>query len=118
MQIWSEAIGRMLKRMDDTRGRVGTAYPHWADTETGDWTTTADGDWTGGYWAGMHWLAAKHTGETRYRAQAAAFGAGLKNRSPSTPCSSRFRSISAPPSARSSTTTRARRISRSPAPAV
>jgi unsaturated chondroitin disaccharide hydrolase len=80
MQIWSEAIGRMLKRMDDTRGRVGTAYPHWADTETGNWTTTADGDWTGGYWAGVHWLAAKHTGETRYRTQAAALAQGLKSR--------------------------------------
>jgi unsaturated chondroitin disaccharide hydrolase len=80
MQIWSEAVGRMLKRMDDTRGRVGTAYPHWADTETGNWTTTADGDWTGGYWAGVHWLAAKHTGETRYRTQAAALAQGLKSR--------------------------------------
>lgn len=80
MQIWSDAIGRMLWRMEDTRGRVGAAYPHWADTETGNWTTTADGDWTGGYWAGMHWLAAKHTGEKRYRTQAAALAQGLKRR--------------------------------------
>ena len=78
--MWTEAIGRMQKRMEDTRRRVGRAYPHWADPETGAWTTTDDGDWTGGFWAGMHWLAAKHTGEEKYRAQAAALAQGLKNR--------------------------------------
>ena len=52
MPMWSEAIGRMQKRMEDTRRRVGSAYPHWADPETGAWTTSADGDWTGGFWAG------------------------------------------------------------------
>lgn len=80
MPVWTEAIGRMQKRMEDTRRRVGSAYPHWADPETGGWTTTADGDWTGGFWAGMHWLASKHTGEEKYRAQAAALAQGLKNR--------------------------------------
>jgi unsaturated chondroitin disaccharide hydrolase len=80
MQIWDDAIGRMLKRMQDTSARIGTQYPHWAETETGNWTTTADGDWTGGYWAGMHWLAAKHTGEKDYRTRAAALAQGLKNR--------------------------------------
>ena len=80
MQIWNEAIGRMLRRMDDTRSRVGTAYPHWADTETGNWTTTPDGDWTGGFWPGLHWLAAKHTGDQRYRTQAAALAQGLRSR--------------------------------------
>ena len=49
MPVWAEAIGRMQKRMEDTRRRVGSAYPHWADPETGVWTTTADGDWTGGF---------------------------------------------------------------------
>ena len=44
MPMWTEAIGRMQKRMEDTRRRVGSAYPHWADPETGAWTTTADGD--------------------------------------------------------------------------
>ena len=80
MPMWTEAIGRMQKRMEDTRRRVGTAYPHWADPETGAWTTTADGDWTGGFWAGMHWLASKHTGEEKYRTHAAALAQGLKNR--------------------------------------
>ena len=45
MPMWTEAIGRMQKRMEDTRRRVGSAYPHWADPETGVWTTTADGDY-------------------------------------------------------------------------
>jgi unsaturated chondroitin disaccharide hydrolase len=80
MQIWTGAIDRILGRMEDTRARVGKAYPHWADPETGNWTTTVDGDWTGGYWGGMHWLAAKYTGDDRYRTQAAALAQGMKNR--------------------------------------
>jgi unsaturated chondroitin disaccharide hydrolase len=80
MQIWSEAIGRMEQRMEDTRRRVGAEYPHWADPDTGNWTTTVDGDWTGGQWVGMHWLAAKHTGKQIYRTQAAALAQGMKGR--------------------------------------
>ena len=41
--MWSEAIGRIVERMEDTRRRVGARYPHWANPETGDWTTTVDG---------------------------------------------------------------------------
>jgi unsaturated chondroitin disaccharide hydrolase len=80
MEIWNEAIGRMRKRMADTHERVGREYPHWADARTGKWTTTVDGDWTGGYWAGMHWLCAKHTNDEHYRTQAAALAQRLKNR--------------------------------------
>lgn len=80
MQLWTNAIGRILERMEDTREKVGTTYPHWCDPDTGKWTTTVEGDWTGGYWPGMHWLAAKYTGEDRYRAQALALTEGLKNR--------------------------------------
>jgi unsaturated chondroitin disaccharide hydrolase len=80
MHIWNEAIDRMLGRMKDTRERVGNGYPHWADPETGKWVTTVDGDWTGGYWAGMHWLAAKHSGDEYYRTHAAALAQGLKHR--------------------------------------
>ncbi|MGH6689459.1 MAG: hypothetical protein ACREF4_02095 [Gammaproteobacteria bacterium] len=50
--VWSDAIERMLTRIEDTATRVGDRFPHWADPETGDWTTTDDGDWTGGYWIG------------------------------------------------------------------
>jgi unsaturated chondroitin disaccharide hydrolase len=79
-QMWNAAIGRMVERMEDTRRRVGKEYPHWAEPETGKWTTTLDGDWTGGYWAGMHWLAAKHTGNERYCKQASALAQGLEKR--------------------------------------
>src|ERR1700726_2582150 len=80
MQLWNHAIARILERMEDTHKRVGNNYPHWCDYETGKWTTTVDGDWTGGFWPGMHWLAAKYTGDHRYRAQALALTQGLKNR--------------------------------------
>ena len=63
MQLWNHAIAKILERMEDTRKRVGNNYPHWCDYETGKWTTTVDGDWTGGFWPGMHWLAAKYTGD-------------------------------------------------------
>ena len=68
---WSEAIDRMLARIQDTQARVKDGFPHWADPETGQWTTTPDGDWTGGCWIGMLWLAAATTGDARYRAWAA-----------------------------------------------
>src|SRR3989442_1117353 len=53
---WSQAIDRMLARVQDTMARVKEGFPHWADPETGQWTTTPDGDWTGGYWIGMLWI--------------------------------------------------------------
>ncbi len=65
--LWSDAIERMLGRVQDTARSVGERFPHWAKTETGEWVTTADGDWTGGYWIGMLWLAHHATGEARYR---------------------------------------------------
>ena len=80
MQLWNHAIARILERMEDIRKRVGDNYPHWCDYETGKWTTTVDGDWTGGFWPGMHWLAARYTGDQRYRAKALGLTQGLKNR--------------------------------------
>lgn len=77
---WSQAIERMLVRIQDTAGRVTDGFPHWADPETGHWTTTATGDWTGGYWIGMLWLAATATGDARYRAWAAPLAARLRSR--------------------------------------
>src|ERR1700730_7137926 len=103
MQLWNHAIARILERMQDTRKRVGNNYPHWCDYETGKWTTTVDGDWTGGFWPGMHWLAAKYTGDHRYRAQALALTQGCR---PTKTSSGRFKKWSDfklqmyPPSAR------------------
>jgi unsaturated chondroitin disaccharide hydrolase len=77
---WQDAARRVLVRMDDTRRRIGARYPHWSNTDTGEWTTTADGDWTGGYWAGMHWLASRLTGEARWQDEAARLADGLRGR--------------------------------------
>ena len=77
---WSEAIERMLVRIDDTATRVTKDFPHWADPETGEWTTTPHGDWTGGFWVGMLWLAATATGDGRYRACAAPYVERLRAR--------------------------------------
>lgn len=77
---WSEAIDRMLARIQDTAVRVKDGFPHWADPETGQWTTTPDGDWTGGCWIGMLWLAAATTGDARYRSWAAPLAERLRAR--------------------------------------
>lgn len=70
MNVWNEAIERMLVRAQDTMRRVTTGFPHWGDPETGEWTTTADGDWTGGFWVAMLWIAYYDTREERYRERA------------------------------------------------
>ena len=72
MSRWNEPIGRMLRRIDDTAGRVKEAFPHWSDPATGEWVTTPHGDWTGGCWVGMLWGAHALTGERKYRELAAA----------------------------------------------
>ena len=77
---WSQAIERMLARIQDTVGRVKEGFPHWADPETGRWTTTPDGDWTGGYWIGMLWLAAAAAGDARYAALAQPLAERLRPR--------------------------------------
>jgi unsaturated chondroitin disaccharide hydrolase len=77
---WSEAIDRMLSRIQDTASRVTEGFPHWADPATGEWTTTPGGDWTGGYWIGMLGLAAAATGDARYRAWAAPLAERLRER--------------------------------------
>ena len=77
---WTEAIERMLVRINDTATRVSKEFPHWADPDTGEWTTTPHGDWTGGFWIGMLWLAATATGEGRYRAWAESYAQRLRAR--------------------------------------
>ena len=77
---WSDAIERMLGRIDETAEHLEAGLPHWADPDTGRWTTTPDGDWTGGYWIGMLWLAAAATGDTRYRSWAAPLAERLRAR--------------------------------------
>jgi unsaturated chondroitin disaccharide hydrolase len=77
---WSNAIDRMLGRIDQTMDVVGDRFPHWADGKSGDWTTTADGDWTGGAWPGLLWLAFRRTGQRKYLAAARLWSSRLAPR--------------------------------------
>ena len=59
-ETWiNEAIGNAVAR---TRGiaRETTDFPH--ITSNGDWQCTPDGVWTGGFWAGILWLASEQDG--------------------------------------------------------
>ncbi len=64
---WRQALERMLGRIDATGAAVEEGFPHYGDPATGRWTTSPAGDWTGGFWVGLCWLAARATGEGRYR---------------------------------------------------
>ncbi|MFB7977068.1 sugar ABC transporter permease [Streptomyces vinaceus] len=71
------ALADVLDRAAVTRTETGGRFPLYADPETGSWTTTGRGAWTGGFWAGLLWLRARHTGEPADRAAAAACTARL-----------------------------------------
>jgi unsaturated chondroitin disaccharide hydrolase len=51
-----EAIATAIARTDAIAASV-TDFPH--VTEQGKWSCTPDGVWTGGFWAGLLWLAAE-----------------------------------------------------------
>lgn len=55
------ALERILGRVSVTRADVGDRFPLFADPGSGRWTTTGRGSWTGGFWAGLLWLRARHT---------------------------------------------------------
>ncbi|MBB4980467.1 sugar ABC transporter permease [Streptomyces nymphaeiformis] len=70
---WAEdALDLLLQRVAETAGEVGVRFPLYADPADGRWTTTGRGSWTGGFWAGLLWLRARHTGSDADRAEAAA----------------------------------------------
>ncbi|MFE5766419.1 sugar ABC transporter permease [Streptomyces sp. NPDC056492] len=71
------ALADVLDRAAVTRAETGDRFPLYADPETGRWTTTGRGAWTGGFWAALLWLRARHTGEPADRAAAAACTARL-----------------------------------------
>ncbi|MFF3243288.1 sugar ABC transporter permease [Streptomyces sp. NPDC002870] len=61
---WAEpALATVLDRVAVTRAEVGDRFPLFADPDSGRWTTTRRGSWTGGFWAGLLWLRARHTGD-------------------------------------------------------
>ncbi|WP_030568235.1 hypothetical protein [Streptomyces aureocirculatus] len=75
---WSGvALGAVLGRVAVSLGEVGARFPLSADPGTGTWTTTRRGSWTGGFWAGLLWLRARHTGAVADRAAAEACTARL-----------------------------------------
>ncbi|MGW8778452.1 sugar ABC transporter permease [Streptomyces sp. NPDC055796] len=71
------ALADVLERAALARNETGGRFPLYADPETGRWTTTGRGAWTGGFWAGLLWLRARHTGDAADRAAAAACTARL-----------------------------------------
>ncbi|MFH8991112.1 sugar ABC transporter permease [Streptomyces sp. NPDC017940] len=75
---WSgAALGAVLGRVTVGLGEVGARFPLSADPATGRWTTTRRGSWTGGFWAGLLWLRARHTGSATDRTAAEACTARL-----------------------------------------
>lgn len=78
---WADAaLGGVLDRVAGTRAEVGKRFPLYADPDTGRWVTTGRGAWTGGFWAGLLWLRARHTGAEEDRAAASACTARLADR--------------------------------------
>lgn len=71
------ALDSVLGRVAVTRAEVGERFPLHADPDTGMWRTTARGSWTGGFWAGLLWLRARHTGASSDREAARACTARL-----------------------------------------
>lgn len=63
----AEARSRLIARIDRTAAEVETGFPHAADGRTGRWEIKPWGSWTGGFWAGLCWLAYRLTKEPRYR---------------------------------------------------
>lgn len=71
------ALAEVLDRVAVTAAGAGERFPLYADPDTGRWTTTGRGSWAGGFWAGLLWLRARHTGDPADRAAAAACTARL-----------------------------------------
>ncbi|MFI6421869.1 sugar ABC transporter permease [Streptomyces sp. NPDC050842] len=72
-----DALRLLLQRVTVTAEQVGDRFPLYADPADGRWTTTGRGSWTGGFWAGLLWLRARHTGLPAHRTAAAAATAAL-----------------------------------------
>ncbi|MCX5405674.1 sugar ABC transporter permease [Streptomyces sp. NBC_00335] len=72
------ALAEVLEQVAVTADGVdGGRFPLYADPDTGEWTTTGRGSWAGGFWAGLLWLRARHTGAEGDRAVASACTARL-----------------------------------------
>ncbi|MEU0194287.1 sugar ABC transporter permease [Streptomyces afghaniensis] len=67
------ALESVLGRVAFTLTEAGDRFPLFADSRSGEWTTTGRGSWTGGFWAGLLWLRARHTGQETDREAAMRF---------------------------------------------
>ena len=71
MTIWiNEAIDRAVTNVRRIAHHAAD-FPH--ITEKGEWQYTPNGVWTGGFWAGLLWLAAEHEGGGLFAQQARGF---------------------------------------------
>ncbi|MFG2501912.1 sugar ABC transporter permease [Streptomyces sp. NPDC048441] len=61
------ALIALLDRAALTHAEAGDRFPLFAEPDSGRWTTTRRGSWTGGFWAGLLWLRARHSGEKHDR---------------------------------------------------
>ncbi|MFJ8470149.1 sugar ABC transporter permease [Streptomyces swartbergensis] len=67
------ALESVLGRVAATLTEVADRFPLFADPRSSEWTTTGRGSWTGGFWAGLLWLHARHTGQKTDREAAIGF---------------------------------------------
>ncbi|MDF3289156.1 sugar ABC transporter permease [Streptomyces silvisoli] len=74
------SLSAMLDRVRATAQEVGDRYPLYADPGSGAWTTTRRGSWTAGYWTGLLWLAARHSGDPQDRDRAVTWTTRLRER--------------------------------------
>ncbi|MFJ5778843.1 sugar ABC transporter permease [Streptomyces sp. NPDC093094] len=74
------ALSALLDRAAATRAEAGDRFPLFAEPGTGVWTTTGRASWAGGFWAGLLWLRARHTGLASDREAAARSTGRLANR--------------------------------------
>lgn len=80
IKVIDDAIERMCQRIDATLAQQDVGFPHYGNPGDGTWVRSPEGDWTGGFWVGLLWLAAHHTGQAKYRDSARLWSARLAPR--------------------------------------
>ncbi|MFY1632783.1 hypothetical protein ACN27F_05735 [Solwaraspora sp. WMMB335] len=71
LTVPGRALTAMLGRLSRIEAAVGERFPLYADPATGQWASTRRGSWTGGFWAGLRWLAAAVDADPAERTAAA-----------------------------------------------
>lgn len=81
------AIEAILTRLEQINAVCGEGFPLYCD---GAWKVSAGGSWLGGFWAGLWWLRAVHTGRPTDRQQALRIAERLRDK---LDCDSHHRSL-------------------------